>query len=100
MYECDACGEAFETLSQLRLEHEPCPVAEARRRRETAIERLQEDRGLAIGDRCRIIQSGAEAEIVDVEAGGEDEAPRVVWIPADVEDDPERRRTATFDEVV
>jgi hypothetical protein len=101
MYTCDTCGADFETLSALRMDHEPCPVAEEQRRHEVAVERLSDERGLAIGDRCRVIESGEEAEIVDVEAAAHDDGdPEVVWIPAGSEDAPDRRRTAGFDEVV
>jgi hypothetical protein len=101
MYTCDTCGADFETLSALRMDHEPCPVAEEERRHEEAVERLADERGLEIGDRCRVIESGEEAEIVDVEAAADPEAePAVVWIPAGSEDAPDRRRTAGFDEVV
>ena len=100
MYACDACGEEFETLSELRIEHEPCAVAEEQRRHEEALRRLDDERHLTIGDRCRVIGSGKEVEIVDVEPGGEDDNPEVVWIPAGTEDDPDRRETSTFDEIV
>ncbi len=100
MYDCEVCGEAFETLSALRLEHEPCPVAERECRYEEAIERLAEERGLEIGDRCRVVASGAEVEIVDVEAGSAEEEPRAVWVPAGSEDEPDNRETSAFDEVV
>ena len=100
MYACDACGEEFETLSELRIEHEPCAVAEEQRRREEALRRLDDERDLSVGDRCRVIGSGEEVEIVDVEPGGEDGDPRVVWIPAGTEDGPDRRETSAFDEVV
>ena len=100
MYACDACGEEFETLSELRIEHEPCAVAEEQRRHEEALRRLDDERGLAVGDRCRVIGSGKEVEIVDVEPGGEDGDPRVVWIPAGTEDDTDRRETSAFDEIV
>ncbi|WP_254838414.1 hypothetical protein [Natronomonas marina] len=99
MYACDACGEEFETLSALRIEHEPCPVAEEQRRYDEAVERLADERGLEIGDRCRVVATGEEAEIVDIEPGEGDAEPEVVWVPAG-EDDPEEGRTATFDEVV
>ena len=100
MYTCDACGEEFETLSELRIEHEPCAVAEEQRRREEALRRLDDERDLSVGDRCRVIGSGKEIEIVDVEPGGEDADSRVVWIPAGTEDDPDRRETSAFDEIV
>ena len=101
MYTCDTCGADFDTLSALRMDHEPCPVAEEQRRHEEAVERLADERGLEIGDRCRVIESGEEAEIVDVEAAPDgDGEPKVVWVPAGSEDSPDRRRTAGFDEVV
>jgi len=100
MYACDACGEEFETLSALRIEHEPCAVAEKQRRHEEALRRLDDERGLVVGDRCRVIGSGKEVEIVDVEPGGEAGDPRVVWVPADTDDNPDRRETSAFDEVV
>ena len=100
MYACDACGEEFETLSALRIEHEPCAVAERQRRHEEALRRLDDERDLSVGDRCRVIGSGKEVEIVDVEPGGEDGDPRVVWIPAGTEDGPDRRETSAFDEIV
>ena len=100
MYACDACGEEFETLSELRIEHEPCAVAEEQRRREEALRQLDDERDLSVGDRCRVIGSGKEVEIVDVEPGGEDGDPMVVWVPAGTEDDPDRRETSTFDEIV
>jgi hypothetical protein len=101
MYTCETCGAEYETLSALRMDHEPCPVAEEQRRQEEAVERLADERGLEIGDRCRVIESGEEAEIVDVEAAAHDDGdPEVVWIPAGSEDAPDRRRTAGFDEVV
>lgn len=98
---CDTCGAAFETLSELRLRHDPCPEAEAERRYQDAKARLAEERGLEIGDTCRVIAGGEEVEVVDVEAGETDEAePRVVWVPVDEPDTPENRETAAFDEVV
>jgi hypothetical protein len=100
MYACQTCGEEFETLSQLRLKHEPCPVAEERRLREEAIERLEAERGLEIGERARVIATGREIEIVDVEPGDEDEEPTVVWIPAGAEDDPERRQKSPASKIV
>ena len=100
MYACDACGEEFETLSELRIEHEPCAVAEERRRREEALRHLDDERDLSVGDRCRVIGSGKEVEIVDVEPGGEGADSRVVWIPAGAEDDTNRRETSAFDEIV
>ena len=53
------------------------------------------------GDRCRVVESSEEAEIIEVEAAADPEAePAVVWIPAGSEDTPARRRTAGFDELV
>ena len=100
MYACDACGEEFETLSELRIEHEPCAVAEEQRRREEALRRLDDERDLSVGDRCRVIGSGEEIEIVDVDPGGPDGDPEVLWVPAGAEDDLDDRRRASFDEVV
>ena len=101
MYSCEACGAEYETLSALRMDHDPCPVEAERRRHEEAVGRLADERGLEIGDRCRVIESGEEAEVVDVEAAADPEAePAVVWIPAGSEDTRDRRRTAGFDEVV
>lgn len=99
MYACDACGEEFETLSELRMRHE-CPVEEKRQRREAALEHLKDERGLEIGERCRVIGSGKEVDIVDIEPGEEDEEPTVVWVPADREDTPERRRNSPASELV
>ena len=100
MYACDACGEEFETLSALRIEHEPCAVAERRRRHEEAVERLREEHGVDLGDRCRVIATGEEIEVVDVDAGESDaDDPEVLWVPAG-EDDANDRRRASFDEIV
>ena len=100
MYACDACGEEFETLSALRIEHEPCAVAERQRRYEAAVERLREEHGVDLGDRCRVIATGEEIEVVDVDPGGSDAAdPEVLWVPAG-EDDADDRRRASFDEIV
>lgn len=101
MYTCDGCGEEFETLSQLRLAHEPCPEKERQRKHEEAIQQLNDQRGLTIGDRCRVISTGEEVEIVDVEPSDEtDQGPTVVWVPAGTEDTPERRQTSLASEVV
>lgn len=101
MYTCDVCGEEFETLSRLRLDHDPCPEEQRRRDREAAIGRLEAERGLEIGGRCRVIETGEEVEIVDVEpAAGDGEEPAVVWVPAGAADAPEHRRTTPADEVV
>jgi len=101
MHACDACGEEFETLSALRLEHDPCPVAEEQRRYEAALERLAGERNLEPGDRCRVIATGEEAEIVDVDPGeDEEDDPAVLWVSAGEDDDPDDRRQASFDEIV
>lgn len=101
MYTCDGCGEEFETLSRLRLAHEPCPEKEQQRKNEEAIQRLQDQRGLTIGDWCRVISTGEEVEIVDVEPSDEpDEGPTVVWVPAGTEDTPEQRQTIRASDVV
>lgn len=96
---CDVCGEEFGTLSRLRLEHDPCPVEEEQRKHEEALERLKDERGLEIGDWCRVIGSGREVEIVDIERGDE-EIPDVVWVPAGREDTPERRQTSPAHKLV
>jgi len=100
MPSCDTCGAAFETLSELRLRHDPCPEAEEQRRYEATIEQLADERGLEIGDTCRVVAGGREVEVVDVDPGAADEEPSVVWVPAGSEDAPENRETSTFDEVV
>jgi len=100
MYTCDTCGEEFETLSGLRLEHDPCPVEEKRRQQEAAVRQLREERGLEIGDLCRVLGTGEEAEIVGVEPGDDGGDPTVVWIPAGAADEPENRRESPASEVV
>ena len=101
MYTCETCGAEYETLSALRMDHDTCPVEAEQRRHEEAVARLADERGLEIGDRCRVIESGEEAKIVDVEATADgDGDPTVVWVPPGSEDAPDRRRTAGFDEVV
>ena len=101
MYTCEICGAEYETLSALRMDHQPCPVAEDQRRHDEAVERLADERGLEVGDRCRVIESGEEALVFDVEAAADgDGDPTVVWVPAGSENDPDRRRTDGFDEVV
>lgn len=101
MYACEHCGEEFETLSGLRVRHEPCPVGERKRREEEAIQRLKQEWDLEIGDWCRVLGTGEEAEIVDIEPGEEDEdEPTVVWIPAGESDTPERRRRSPAGRVV
>jgi len=101
MHTCDTCGEEFETLSRLRLDHDPCPVAERQRRREAAVRRLRDEWGIEVGDLCRVIATGEEVEVVDVEPGVEDEdEPRVVWIPAGETDEPERRHPSPAGELV
>jgi hypothetical protein len=101
MYACETCGEEFETLSRLRLRHDPCPVEERRRREGDAVRRLAEEWGLEVGDRCRVIATGAEVEIVDVEPGdGEGDDPVVVWVPAGEADAPESRETSPARDLV
>lgn len=99
MYACDTCGEEFETLSRLRLDHAPCPIDEEQKRQEEARARLKDERGLEVGDRCRVIAGGREVDIVDVEPNDDGE-PRVVWVPAGEEDDPENRETSAASELV
>lgn len=100
MHACETCGEEFETLSQLRMEHDPCPVEETRRKREAAIQRLEDERGLEIGDLARVTKTGREVRIVDVDPGGNGGDPAVVWVPVGRDDEPEHRRTSAFDAVV
>ena len=101
MYACETCGEEFETLSRLRLHHDPCPVAEEERRYGEALERLRDEWGLEVGDWCRVIRTGEEVEVVDVEPGEDDDAePRVVWIPAGETDTPEQRQTSPAGKLV
>jgi hypothetical protein len=99
MHTCDACGAEFETLSELRMRHD-CPVEEEQRKREQALDDLREERGLEIGDLCRILKTGKEVEIVDVEPGEADDPPTVVWVPAGREDTPEKRRTSSPAELI
>ena len=90
MYSCDVCGEEFETLTRLRLNHDPCPVEQEREAHEAAIRQVEDERGFGIGDRCRLIDGAREVEVVDIEPG--DEEPTVVWVdPGD--DDTEANRT-------
>ena len=100
MYTCDTCGEEFETLSRLRLAHRPCPVAERRRRHEAAVQRLKAEWGLEVGDLCRVIGTGKEVEIVEVEPGEEGDEPRVVWVPAGNADTPEHRHASPAGDLV
>lgn len=101
MYTCDTCGEEFPTLSRLRLDHDPCPVAERQRRGEEAVRRLREEWRLEVGDWCRVIGTGEEVEIVEVEPGeGDDDDPVVVWVPAGSPDAPEHRHTTPAGELV
>lgn len=99
MYTCDACGEEFGTLTELRVRHD-CPVEAERRRREAAHEYLRAERGLEIGDRCRVIGTGEEVEIVDVEPSEDDDVPTVIWVPAGAADTPERRRSSPPNDLV
>ena len=101
MYACEHCGEEFETLSGLRVRHEPCPVGERKRREAEATQRLKTEWRLEVGDWCRVIGTGEEAEIVDVEPGeGEEEDPTVVWVPAGEPDEPDRRRRTPAGRIV
>lgn len=101
MHACDVCGEEFETLSRLRLEHEPCPVEERERKREEAIQQLRDERGIDIGEQCRVISTGREVTVVDVEPSeGADGEPTIVWVPADEPDTPEQRHRSPADEIV
>jgi hypothetical protein len=109
MYACEVCGEEFETLSRLRLDHRPCPVEEEQRRHEEATRRLREEWGLEVGDWCRVIGTGQEVEVVGVdppeggEGGGDGEGdpdPRVTWVPAGAEDVPENRQTSPASDLV
>jgi hypothetical protein len=95
MHTCDACGAEFETLSELRMRHD-CPVKEEQRKREAALDYLREEQGLEIGDLCRVVKTGKEVEIVDIEPSdeGADEPPTIVWVPADREDTAKNRRTS------
>lgn len=100
MHTCDACGAEFETLSELRMRHD-CPVKKEQQEREAALEFLREEHGLEIGDLCRIVKTGKEVEIVDVEpSGDEDEEPTVVWVPAGRDDTPKNRRTSAAGELI
>lgn len=99
MYACDACGAEFETLSELRIRHD-CPVEEEQRKRDAALDYLKEEQSLEIGDRCRVVETGKEVEIVDVEPSEDDTEPTVVWIPAGKEDTPERRRTSPASDLI
>lgn len=101
MYTCETCGEEFETLTRLRLDHRPCPVADRQRRHEEAIQRLKDEWKLEIGDWCRVLRTGEEVEIVDIEPGDtDDDDPRVVWIPAGEPDTPTQRHTSPAGELV
>lgn len=101
MHTCDACGEEFETLSELRLRHDPCPVEEDQRRREEAVEWLADERAIEIGDVCRVVKTGEEVTVVDVEPAEEEDAePTVVWVPADQDDESEHRQRSSPGELV
>lgn len=101
MHTCDACGAEFETLSELRMRHD-CPVKEEQRKREAALDYLREEQGLEIGDLCRVIKTGKEVEIVDVEPneGDEDGEPTVVWVPADRSDTPDNRQRSPAGDLI
>lgn len=98
MYSCDVCGEEFETLTRLRLNHDPCPIEQERRERAEAIETVASDRGFEIGDRCRLVKTAEEIDVVDVEPG-EDE-PTVVWVYPDKADTPENRHRTPASDVI
>ena len=100
MYTCEVCGEEFETLSRLRLDHRPCPVEEEQRRQEGAVRTLREEWGLEVGDWCRVIRTGEEVEVVDVEPDDAGDEPTVVWVPAGEADTPENRRRSPAGELV
>ncbi|MFQ3319503.1 MAG: hypothetical protein ACI8UR_001900 [Natronomonas sp.] len=100
MHTCDACGAEFETLSQLRLRHDDCPVKAERRKREAAVQRLQDERGLEIGDLCRVLSSGKEVEIVDIDPDAEGNELTVVYVPTSREDTPDNRRTVPAAELI
>jgi hypothetical protein len=100
MHTCDACGAEFETLSEMRMRHD-CPVKEEQRKREQALDYLREEQGLELGDLCRVVSSGKEVEIVDVEPNDdEDEEPTVVWVPAGREDTAKNRRTSPVGDLI
>ena len=98
MYTCDVCGEEFETLTRLRLDHDPCPVEEERREHEQAIETVETEHGYSVGDRARLLGEGREVEVVDVEPG--DDEPTVVWIDPDEDDTPENRERSPASDVL
>lgn len=96
MYSCDVCGEEYETLTRLRLDHDPCPVEEKREKRRAAIEQVADERGFGVGDRCRLIATAEEVDVVDIEPG--EEEPTVVWVPAgQAETEENRQRSAASD---
>lgn len=100
MHTCDVCGAEFETLSRMRMDHDPCPVAEERRKQEAAEERLEAERGFGIGDTCRVIETGEEVRVVDVEPESEGDLPTVVRVPADHDDSEAHRQRGSADELV
>jgi hypothetical protein len=77
-----------------------CPVKEKQQRREAALERLKDEQGLEIGDSCRLLKTGREVEIVDIEPSEAAEELTVVWVPAGREDTDESRRRSTASELV
>jgi hypothetical protein len=100
MHTCDACGAEFETLSEFRMRHD-CPVKEQQRKREESLDYLREERGLELGELCRVVKTGEEVEIVDVEpAEADDEEPTVVWVPATRPDTPPNRRNGSVSDLV
>jgi uncharacterized protein YpmB len=99
MHTCDACGAEFETLSEMRMRHD-CPVKEEQRKHEQALDYLREEQGLELGDLCRVVSSGKEVEIVDVEPNDDDEEPTVVWVPAGREDTPDTRKRSPVSELI
>jgi hypothetical protein len=98
MYTCDVCGEEFETLTRMRLEHDPCPVEQERREHQQAVEQVEQQHGYGVGDRARLLDEGREVEVVDVEPG--DDEPTVVWVDPDEEDEPENRGRSPASDVI
>lgn len=98
MYSCDVCGEEFETLTRLRLNHDPCPVEQEREEHEAAIQHVEDERGFGIGDWCRLIDGAREVEVVDIKPG--DEEPTVVWVEAGEEDIEENRSESPASDLI